>query len=212
METLNRRHHVLGSMPFRYCAEEVSPTIRLLHRSHGSLRPRRLGTTAVGVKQLGVLPNMLAVIRQFHVGMRARVGMNDGLCHNWCDVGQGLRQKCHLASLLFGHVFAAVLMSYGRSCMVEIIKGKNAKPMEAVKSIWGTAHSLRRQRRYHRGASRRWCRPSCAWSGGLDVWYQSPRRRSCACWLKGWRSSQKMFNATGINGDVCGSREICLRG
>ncbi|CAB1119058.1 unnamed protein product [Ectocarpus sp. CCAP 1310/34] len=53
---------------------------------------------------------MLAVIRHFHEGMRARVRTDDGQYSEWFDVGQGLRQGYNLAPLLFNLFFAAMLM------------------------------------------------------------------------------------------------------
>ena len=41
--------------------------------------------------RFGVPPQMLAVIRQFHDGMRACVRSEDGECSEWFEVGQGLR-------------------------------------------------------------------------------------------------------------------------
>ena len=52
---------------------------------------------------------MLAVIRQFHDGMQACVRLDDGECSNKFDVGQGLRQGCVLAPMLFNMFFTAVL-------------------------------------------------------------------------------------------------------
>ena len=108
------------------------------------------------LKQLGVPPKMLAVIRQFHDGMRARVRMDDGTCSDWFDVGQGLRQGCNLAPLLFNLFFAAMLMvaldefSKDEEVMADMVKvkrmvtegkGKNAKLVEAVKPIWGMLYA-----------------------------------------------------------------------
>ena len=42
--------------------------------------------------RIGVPPQMTAVIRPFHVGMRACVRPDDGVCSNWFKVEQGLRQ------------------------------------------------------------------------------------------------------------------------
>ena len=41
--------------------------------------------------RIGVLPQMIAVIRQFHDGMRACVRPNDGVYSDWFVVEQGLR-------------------------------------------------------------------------------------------------------------------------
>ncbi|CAB1097278.1 unnamed protein product [Ectocarpus sp. CCAP 1310/34] len=62
------------------------------------------------LRRFGVPPKMLAVIRHFHEGMRARVRTDDGQYSEWFDVGQGLRQGCNLAPLLFNLFLAAMLM------------------------------------------------------------------------------------------------------
>ena len=59
--------------------------------------------------RFGVPPEMLAVIRHLHDGMRARIQTDDGECSDWFCVEQGLRQGCVLAPLLFNIFFAAVL-------------------------------------------------------------------------------------------------------
>eukprot|EP00752_Nemacystus_decipiens_P018192 g16322.t1 len=62
------------------------------------------------LRRFGVPPKMVAVIRNFHGGMRARVRMDSGLLSDWFEVLQGLRQGCNLAPLLFNLFFAAMLL------------------------------------------------------------------------------------------------------
>ncbi|CAB1120250.1 unnamed protein product [Ectocarpus sp. CCAP 1310/34] len=62
------------------------------------------------LRRFGVPPKMLAVIRHFHEGMRARVRTDDGQYSEWFDVSQGLRQGCNKAPLLFDVFFDAMLM------------------------------------------------------------------------------------------------------
>ena len=59
--------------------------------------------------RIGVPPQMIAVIQQFHDGMRACVRPDDGVCSDWFEVEQGLRQGYVLSPLLFNIFFAAVL-------------------------------------------------------------------------------------------------------
>lgn len=49
----------------------------------------------------GVPPRMPAVIREFDEDMRARIWTHDRECPYWFDAGQGIRQRCVVAPLLF---------------------------------------------------------------------------------------------------------------
>ena len=60
--------------------------------------------------RIGVPPQMIAVIRQFHDEMRACVRPDDGVCSDWFEVEQGLRRGCVLSPLLF-HIFVAVVLN-----------------------------------------------------------------------------------------------------
>ena len=57
----------------------------------------------------GVPEEMIALIRQFHDGLQARVRMDDGELSDWFEVTQGLRQRCVLSPLLFNIVFTAAI-------------------------------------------------------------------------------------------------------
>ena len=54
-------------------------------------------------------PQMIAVIRHIHDGIRDCVRPNVGVCSDWFEVEQGLRQGCVLSPLLLNIFFAAVL-------------------------------------------------------------------------------------------------------
>ena len=59
--------------------------------------------------RIGVPPQMIAVIQQFHDAMRVCMRPDDGVCSHWFEVEQGLRQRCALSPQLFKILFAAVL-------------------------------------------------------------------------------------------------------
>lgn len=81
-----------------------------LHESHIGVRLRRKKNAAYCARAIRHDPNMLAIIRHFHDGIRARVRMDDGTCTNWLDVGHGLRQGCNLARLLFSLFLATAFI------------------------------------------------------------------------------------------------------
>ena len=58
--------------------------------------------------RIGVPPQMIAVIQQFHDGMRACVRPHDVVCSDCFEVHQELRQGCVLSLLLFNIFFAVV--------------------------------------------------------------------------------------------------------
>ena len=53
---------------------------------------------------------MLAVIRQFHDGMRACVRLDDGECSDMFDVKQGLRRGCVLEPSLLPSMFSTAVL------------------------------------------------------------------------------------------------------
>ena len=63
----------------------------------------------VVLARFGVPPVMVDIVRQFHDGMRACVRLDGGRVSEWFEIGQGLRQGCVPAPILFNIVFTAVL-------------------------------------------------------------------------------------------------------
>ena len=59
--------------------------------------------------RIGAPTQMIAVIQQLHDGTRACVRPDGGVCSNWFNAEQGLRQGCVLSPLLPNIFIAAVL-------------------------------------------------------------------------------------------------------
>ena len=58
---------------------------------------------------IGVSSQIIAVIQQFHDGMRTCLRPDHGICSDWFKVKQELREGCVLSSLLFNIPFGVVL-------------------------------------------------------------------------------------------------------
>ena len=109
---------------------------------------------------------MLAVIDLIHGGMQACVRLDDGECSNKFDVGQGLRQGCVLAPLLFNMFFTAVLRVAGKRFLADAaitdnmvqlqqkekgekkgtsrtgkVDGRRGKEEEEVQRLWGMLYA-----------------------------------------------------------------------
>ena len=117
--------------------------------------------------RFGVPPRMLAVIRQLHNGMQACVPLDDGECSDTFDVGQGLRQGCVLAPLLFNIFFTAKVLRVAEKRfladaaitdnMVQLkrkeegdekgtsrtgkVDGRRGREGEGVKRLWGMLYA-----------------------------------------------------------------------
>ena len=108
--------------------------------------------------RIGVPPQMIAVIQQFHDGMRACVRPDDGVCLDWFEVEQeGLRQGFVLSPLLFSIFFAAVLTVVLQRCseepaiLADLVHLKEPPTsmgpepaMDYVRSSCGVGHAVRR--------------------------------------------------------------------
>ena len=104
--------------------------------------------------RVGVPEEMLAVIRQLHDGMQARVRSDDGELLDWFEVTQGLRHGCVLSPLLFNIFFAAAIdvvlvrFSEGDTILKDLVyleeeAGVGAgTPLErARRTVWGMLYA-----------------------------------------------------------------------
>ena len=105
--------------------------------------------------RIGVPPQMIAIIRQFHDEMRGCVRPDDGVCLDWFEVEQGLWQGCVLSPLLFSIFFAAVLnvvlqrFSEGPAILAELVHLKETStsmgPESAMdydrRAVWGMLYA-----------------------------------------------------------------------
>ena len=108
-ESLDYGHDVCGAQAAGNWAEGRSVPLHVLHRPQKAYDTVDRTLLWQVLTRIGVPPQMIAVIQQFHDGMRACVRPDDGVCSDWFEVEQGLRQGYVLSPLLFNTFFAAVL-------------------------------------------------------------------------------------------------------
>ena len=82
--------------------------------------------------RIGVPPQMMAFIRQFHDGMRACVRPDDGVCSDRFEVEQGLQHECVLSPLLFSIFLAAVQDVVLQNVVLQSFSEKSAILAELV--------------------------------------------------------------------------------
>ena len=97
--------------------------------------------------RFGVPPRMLAVIRQFHDGMQACVRLDDEECSDKFDVGQGLRQGCVLAPLVFNMFSSAVLCVAEKRFVADAAIADNMVQLQRKKESEKKGTSHRQSRR-----------------------------------------------------------------
>ena len=132
----------------------VSLYIHVLHRSsaYGTVDRTLLWQVLIRIR---VPPQMIVIIQQFHDAMRVYMRPDDGVCSDWFEVKQGLRQRCALSPQLFKIFFAAVLtvvlkrFSEDSAILAELVRQKeppkSAGPEPAMdyvrRAVWGMLYA-----------------------------------------------------------------------
>ena len=86
----------------------------------------------------GVLPEIIAAIRQLYIKTRACMLSDDGVCSDLLKVGQGLRQVYVLPSLLFNIFFVVVLTVVLQTIQQEYGHSRRAGAPEGTAHVGGT--------------------------------------------------------------------------